>query len=406
MHNVIFTAPILNANALPTIRSIIAVPDAQVSLITQDHESVLPPDLRHGLVGVYQVQNALAEDQLYHAAVSIQEKTGKIHRMFASNEQVQIPVSLVREKLGIDGMPSESIRNFREKPRMKSLLIANDIPCAKFFLATNSNEAWSFVRQVGYPVVIKPPEGAGAEFTYKVDNDHMMNQVLNQHTPNAQQPILIEEFIRGDEFSFDSFTVNGKTQWHSLTKYLPAPIEVKRNPWIQWRVVLPREVDDAQYDDIRAVAFKTLKVLGAKTGISHMEWFRKSDGGIIISEVGMRPPGAQITTLMSRAHEFDCMGAWARLMITGKFTAPERKYAAGCAYFRGQGSGIIRHVSGFDQIRHDLGDMITDYRMPEIGQKPSSSYEGEGFMIVRHPETQVVENALLHAISHIKVWLH
>jgi carbamoylphosphate synthase large subunit len=318
---------------------------------------------------------------------------------------VQVQVAMVREKLGIPGMSSETMRNFRDKSRMKSVLSAHKIPCARFRLVKSVSEAWDFIRSIGYPVVVKPPEGAGAEFTYKVDEDKKMHSVLMHHAPGAKQPLLIEEFITGDEFSFDSFTVDGKTQWHSLTKYLPAPLEVKQNPWIQWRVILPREVDDPQYDDIRAVAFEALRVLGAQTGISHMEWFRRADGSVAISEVGMRPPGAQITTLMSRAHEFDCMGAWARLMIKGEFTPPERKYAAGCAYLRGQGSGAVQQVTGFDQIQHDLGSLITDYRLPEYGQKPTGSYEGEGFLIVRHPETKVVEDALLHAISHIRVQL-
>ena len=38
--------------------------------------------------------------------------------------------------------------------------------------------------------------------------------------------------------------------WHSLTHYYPTPLEVLRNPWIQWSVVLPREIDDPRYDDI------------------------------------------------------------------------------------------------------------------------------------------------------------
>ncbi|HLF63898.1 MAG TPA: ATP-grasp domain-containing protein [Saprospiraceae bacterium] len=407
MYNVIFTAPVLNLNALLTIRAVISVPDTQVSLISQDKEVALPAELRKGIGGFYQVRDALAEDQLYDAATKIQRETGKIDRIFASNEQVQVQVAAVREKLGIAGMSSETMRNFRDKSRMKSVLSSYDIPCAKNKLVTSTAEAWNFLRTVGYPVVVKPPEGAGAEFTYKVDNDQAMQSVLGYHPAGLQKPLMIEEFINGDEFSFDSFTVKGKTQWHSLTRYLPAPLEVKQNAWIQWRVVLPREVDDPQYDDIRTVAYTALEVLGAQSGMSHMEWFRRPDGRVVISEVGMRPPGAQIPTLISRAHEFDCMGAWARLMITGAFTAPgERKYAAGCAYLRGQGSGVVRQITGFEGIRHDLGKMITDYRLPEIGQKPGGSYEGEGFIIIRHPQTKVVEETLLHIVSTIRVVLN
>ena len=64
-----------------------------------------------------------------------------------------------------------------------------------------------------------------------------------------------------------------------------------RNPWIQWSVLLPREIDGPQYDDIRQVAFRALDALGMETGLSHLEWFRRKDGSIAISEVAARPPG-------------------------------------------------------------------------------------------------------------------
>jgi formate-dependent phosphoribosylglycinamide formyltransferase (GAR transformylase) len=211
--------------------------------------------------------------------------------------------------------------------------------------------------------------------------------------------------VTGVEHSFDAFTIDGKIKWHSITRYLPTPLEVKQNPWMQWRVVLPKEIDDAQYDDIRKVAKRGLKALGAETGISHMEWFRRDDGSSAISEVGMRPPGAQFTTLMSRAHEFNCMDAWANLMINGTFTPPKQKYAAGCAYLRGQGSGAVREVQGYEQVNRDIGNLITDVRLPEIGSRPTGSYEGEGFVLLRHPETKVVEDALLHIVSNVRVIL-
>ena len=58
------------------------------------------------------------------------------------------------------------------------------------------------------------------------------------------------------------------------------------------------------------------------TGLSHMEWFRRGDGSIAISEVGARPPGAQFTTLLSFAHDLDFYRAWAELMVHETFTPP------------------------------------------------------------------------------------
>ena len=34
-----------------------------------------------------------------------------------------------------------------------------------------------------------------------------------------------------------------------------------------------------------------------------------------------------------------------------------------------------------------FGELITDVKLPEVGSEGSSSYEGEGYVLVRHPET-------------------
>jgi hypothetical protein len=44
-------------------------------------------------------------------------------------------------------------------------------------------------------------------------------------------------------------------------------------------------------------------------------------------------------------------------------------------------------------------------RLPEIGQPASSSYEGEGYVIVRDSNTEVVRDALNRIVSRIRVEL-
>ncbi|MBK9016747.1 MAG: hypothetical protein IPM82_23195 [Saprospiraceae bacterium] len=174
---------------------------------------------------------------------------------------------------------------------------------------------------------------------------------------------------------------------------------------MQWQVVLPREVESPIYDDIKQAAFKTLDALGMNTGMSHLEWFRRQDGSIAISEVAARPPGAQITTLISRANDFDCVAAWGRLMIFGEFPVPERKYAVGAAFLRGQGTGKVREVLGLEQVQREVGHLITDVKIPKPGQEKSLSYEGEGYILLRHPETAVVKEALSRVVSTVRVVL-
>jgi hypothetical protein len=41
--------------------------------------------------------------------------------------------------------------------------------------------------------------------------------------------------------------------------------------------------------------------------------------------------------------------------------------------------------------------------LPQPGQPSSSSYEGEGFITVRHPDSQVVREALDRIVSRVRV---
>ena len=96
---------------------------------------------------------------------------------------------------------------------------------------------------------------------------------------------------------------------------------------------------------------------------------------------------------------------WAELVILGTFDPPERRYAAGTAYLRGQGRGRVRAVHGIEELQREIGHLVVEARLPEPGQPASSGYEGEGYVIVRDPDTDVVRDALQRIISLIRVEL-
>jgi biotin carboxylase len=288
---------------------------------------------------------------------------------------------------------------------MKQVLRAAGVPCARHFLASDAASALAFAAEVGYPVVAKPPAGAGARNTMRVDDPAALGELLARLGPSATQPLLIEEYVVGDEHSFDAVSVHGRVVWHSLTHYTPGPLEVLRNPWIQWTVLLPREVDHPRYDDIRGVAVRALAALGQGTGLSHMEWFRRADGQVAISEVAARPPGAQFTTVISYAHDFDFYRAWARLVMFDAFEPPERRFAAGIAYLRGQGAGSVRAIHGLDLAQRELGPLVVETRLPRPGTPAADGYEGEGYVVLRHPRTEVVADGLARLVRLLRVEL-
>lgn len=407
MPTVFFAAPFLTPSAARMITAAASLPGVRLGVVSQDAQEHAPAEVRAAIAQHWRIDDVTDLEQLAGAVDALTDRLGRPDRLFGAYEQLQEPLARVRERLGLPGLSVEAAVNFRDKARMKEVLRAAGVPCARHALATTIAEARAFVERVGYPVVVKPPAGAGSVATFRVERDDQLERALVAAAPDAGHPALLEEFIVGDEYSLETISVDGRPVWHSLTRYHPTPLEVVRQPWIQWCVVLPREVDDRRFDDIRRVGTEALAALGMTTGLTHMEWFRRRDGSVAVSEVAARPPGAQITTLVSRSTDSDFVRAWAELMVNGTFTPPVRQYAAGVAFLRAQGrpGGVIRAVHGLDRLSAGTRALVTDHQLPFVGAGPRPSYEGDGWIVVRHPETAAVERALGEIISTVRVEL-
>ncbi len=401
----VFVAPFFLPTTLRFVAAAASVPGVRLSVVTQEPKDKLPSQIRSRLGAYVQVADALTADGIRQGLAQVEASQGHMDRLLGALENLQEPLGAIRDELGIPGMGAAAASNFRDKSRMKDLLRDNGLPCARHHLIRSESESDAVLAKVGLPLVLKPPSGSGARGTFHVETIDQLHTALSISRPNIDRPVLAEEFIQGEEHSFDAVSIGGRIVWHSISHYLPTPLDVIRQPWIQWCVMLPREVDAPRYEEIRRVAGPTLRTLGMNTGLSHMEWFRRSDGTVAISEVGARPPGAQFVTLISYAHDVDFYAAWAGLMTLGKFEPPRRPFAAGVAYLRGQGRGKVRAVEGIEGIAQDLGPLCVESRLPRPGQSPSGSYEGEGYIIVRHPRTEVVQDALGQIITRTRVIL-
>ncbi|MCR9246731.1 MAG: ATP-grasp domain-containing protein [bacterium] len=412
MH-VVFVMPFAMASSLRFARAVAELPEVEVSLISQTERSALPAELAKRIAGFERVADALAPDRLVGAVRRLAQQHGEVVRLVGILEQLQEPLGKVREELQIRGMDSREAANFRDKARMKEVLRAHGIDTAKHRLCATAREAEEFARTIGYPLVAKPPAGAGAKSTSRCTTAAELGRFLAATRPRPGQEVLIEEFVKGREYSFDSITLHGMHVFHSVSSYHPTPLTVMDNPWIQWCVVLPRDISGPEYADIHRFGPAALSALGMYTGMTHMEWFRREDGSIAIGEVAARPPGAQFVSLMSHAYDRDMYSAFAELMVHERFDPPARRYAVGAVYLRGQSvresggsseaGGRVTAVHGVEEIRREFGPLIVESRLPEVGQVRSSSYEGEGFVIVRHPDTAVVHAAADRILNRMRV---
>ena len=400
-----FVAPYLLPATARFVSEVASLPGVRLGVVTCDALESVDPALREQLAGHWRIDDALDPRQIAEAVQGLGHQMGRVERLVGALEQLQVPLAEVREHLGIEGMDVRTAHNVRDKARMKEVLREAGIPCARHALVHDAGQARRFAADVGFPLVAKPPAGAGSQATYRLDDHGALEGWLSALPPSAADPALLEEFLVGEEHTFDSVTLGGTTVWSSIADYRPPPLEVLRNPWIQWTVLLPRDISGPEYAEIHRVGPAALRALGVTDALTHMEWFRRPDGSVAVSEVAARPPGAQLTSMHGYVHDFDLYRAWAELVVLDRFDPPVRNHAAGTAYLRGLGKGRVRAVHGLAEVQRDLGHLVVEARLPEPGQPAASDYLGEGYVIVRDPDTEVVRQALARLVTGVRVEL-
>ncbi len=401
MRNVVFVAPFPLETTMRFARAVGRLAGVRLLGIAQE----APGGEDRALFSeVVTVRDGLDTRQLVEAARLLEKRYGTLHRLVGILEPLQVQLAEVRQALGIAGTSPVTADLFRDKARMKDELRRHGLPCARHELIRTWADAEAFVREVGFPMVVKPPAGMGSKSTWRIANVDELRAALGALHASPERPALAEEFLRGREFSFETITIDGTVQFQSATRYYPTPLEVMEQPWIQWVVVLPKNIDGPDYADARALGVRVVTALGLETGMTHMEWFRRDDGSLAIGEIAARPPGANIVRLNSFAHDADMYRAWARAVVDGAFDGPyERKYAVGCAFLRGGGRGRVRAVHGVDAANARVGHLVVEAKLPTVGAFKSESYEGDGYVIVRDPDTEVVKQAMNAIIESIQI---
>lgn len=401
MRPVVFVAPFPLETTMRFARAAARLPGVQLLGVVQE-----PPRGRDRAIfsDLIRIKDGLSVPQLAEAVDLLRKRHGQPHRIVGVLEVLQVQLATVRQHFGVPGTDPQTADLFRDKAKMKDRLRAAGLPVARHALLRSRGEADAFMRQVGFPMVLKPPAGMGAKATFRVNSAKELLRAMGGMGASAAHPILAEEFLLGDEGSYDTVTVGGVPRGDSISLYLPTPLEVLENPWVQWCCLLPRSIHTPEFEQVRAVGIRAIEVLGLRDGFTHMEWFRRKDGSVAIGEIAQRPPGANITRMIGLANDIDPYRAWARAVIDAAFDGPwERQHAVGCAFLRGMGRGRVAGVSGVAETNAVVGRHVEEANLPKLGAPKSDSYEGDGFAIVRAESTAEVRRSLKTIIENVKV---
>jgi len=174
--NVIFLEPCFPANQREFVRGLHAAGAAVIGIGERPKEA-LDDDLKRWMVHYERVSSVVDEEAVLKAVRWLQSKE-YIDRLEAVIEAHVLVAARVREACGIPGTSVHTTWLCRDKPSMKDALRAGGIPCAQSAAASTAEEARAFARDVGYPLILKPRDSAGASGTFKVDDDAGLERAL------------------------------------------------------------------------------------------------------------------------------------------------------------------------------------------------------------------------------------
>ena len=401
---VLFISPHYPEEMLDFTRGLAEV-GAQVYGVGDTPRAALPGRVQKHLRDYLQIPSLFDEDSAVRTIVAAARNL-RPDRVECLWEPCVVLAAKVRQALGMPGMTPEVAIGFRDKPIMKQRLVAAGLRVPRFARVRNAQEAFTAAHEIGYPVCVKPVAGAGSADTYRVGDDAELRTVLAAvgHHPE----INLEEFIEGEEFTYDTVCIDGEPVFESVAQYHPKPLEGRSHEWITPAQIVFRDPFQPALMPGIELGRKVLKALGMTTGFTHMEWYKKPSGEAVFGEIAARSPGGKLVDQMNYANDFDVYRETARTICWRSFEAkPQRRYHCAALFKRAQGQGKIRRIEGLDEIRARLGPSLVVADLLPIGHVRRDWHQtllSDGYLLVRHPDYRTCMDMMNFAINTLRIY--
>jgi biotin carboxylase len=362
-------------------------------------------ELRRYLSGYLQVPRILDEDDVIaRAGQWLRGRT--IDRVLANWEVLVLLAARLRERWGVPGMSVEVADGFRDKKVMKDRVAAAGLRVPRAERVRTVADCWEAQERIGFPLVLKPIAGAGSADTYLVASKDDLEAVLGRlsHVPEAS----CEEYVDGEEFTFDTVCVGGKPLFENVAQYLPKPLEARSHEWISPVIVTVRDLAQDKLAGGIELGRRVLEALRMGDGFTHMEWFLTPSGEAVFGEIGCRPGGAHLVDQMNYTVDADLFREWARAVCHHRVDAStERLYNCGIVFKRARGRGRITRIEGLDAFERRFAPHICETKLLPLGSPRRNwlhTLLSDGHLIVRHPDWEEAKRMAFAAATDITMY--
>ena len=315
----------------------------------------LTPELKAALTEYYKVGSLEDYDELIRAVGYFTFRYGKIDWLESNNEYWLETDAALRTDFNINsGLKTPDMPKIKYKSKMKEYYAKAGIPTARYHLVDTLENGLAFASEVGYPVIVKPDNGVGANSTFKLKNE---DQLREFYASGWSTQYIMEEFVNGEICSYDSIIDSNGTPLLETGNITPISIMDSVND----RETVFFYIVPNLKEDVRAAGRACVKAFGVRSRCTHLEFFRLLEdkpglgkkGDIVGLEVNMRPSGGFTPEMINYANSTDFYKDWADMVCFDKLTKesyPEKFYGV--------------HVGRRNEkhYRHSHRDVMSRYR--------------------------------------------
>jgi biotin carboxylase len=262
---------------------------------------------------LYEVDNFNNLDELRGIFRETEQKVGKIDRVIAFSENLLSPAAILRDEFSIPGASVAEIDIARNKVKMKQKINDKGLAVPRFIELkeeTVFEDILNFVNEVGYPLILKPVDGASSIDVSQINDEQ---QLLTGLSSRGSGEWELEKFIFGEIYHIDGI-VNSKGDviFSVPSKYINTCLEFSFNTPLG-SIMVPESCE--YYEKIQIFTKECLLALDFHSCAFHLELFITKGDDLVFLEVGARVAGADVPYVIAKSTGVNLFKHWVDLIL-------------------------------------------------------------------------------------------
>lgn len=323
--------------------------------------------LKHALTEYYRVDDMENYDQMLRAVAYFTFKYGKIDWLESNNEYWLEQDARLREEFNIkNGIRPQEIAKIKSKYEMKKGYREAGILAPACIHADDWERAKAFACEYGYPLILKPESGVGAQDTYTIENEEDLGEFFEQQ---HSRRFVLEQFVAGEICSYDAILNSRGEPIFESGNITPVSIMdiVNKQDSAYFYIV------KSLAEDVREAGRRCARAFGAQSRFVHFEFFRLKDsckglgeaGSIVGLEVNMRPSGGFTPDMLNYANSVNVFKIWADMVAFDSSEVDQQKEHFFCAFVGRRNNKKYQHTHVELLSKYRANITMSD-RLPEV----------------------------------------